>query len=165
MGTFFKQGDFPCPIYCRTRDKTDKHNAAGREFMESLWFSSAAFVDPDALLRATENMPTVFWELSLAHTLKCCGICLQPQARTKKNQKGPDLFATNPEAWIEAVMPGLGTGPDAMEYPPTGDSVPVRAFILRLQSVFTTKADIMAGYIRDGLIRTGQATIIAISGG
>jgi hypothetical protein len=111
-------------------------------------------------------MPTVFWELYLAHGLNSSGISLQPQARTKQNQKGPDLFAANPDVWIEAVMPGLGTGPDAMEYPSMGVvyDTPVDSFILRLQNAFETKARRMAKYMEEGPIQPGQATVIAISG-
>jgi hypothetical protein len=166
MGTFFKPGNFPCPIYCRTRDETDKYNTLGREFMEGLWRDCGTFLDPDTLQRATQSMPTVFWELYLAHTLNSSGISLQPQARTKQNQKGPDLFAANPDVWIEAIMPGLGTGPDAMEYPPMGEAydIPVDSFILRLTHAFYTKARKMSEYMKAGPIQPGQATVIAISG-
>jgi len=111
-------------------------------------------------------MPTVFWELYLARALNISGISLKPQTRTKKNQKGPDLFATNPDVWIEAIMPGPGTGPDAMGYPPMGKvyDVPVHSFILRLRSAFESKARVMAEYMKAGLIQPGQATVIAISG-
>jgi hypothetical protein len=166
VDTFFTAGDFACPIYCRTRDKTDKSNTRGREFMETLWRDCAAFLDPDILQRATLNMPTVFWELYVAYALKMSGISLQPQARTKQNKKGPDLFATSPDVWIEAVMPELGTGPDAMEHQELGVAydTPVDPFILRLRSVFETKAKLMSGYTKTGLIQPGQATVIAIGG-
>jgi hypothetical protein len=165
-GTFFKPGDFPCPIYCRTRDRTDQYNTRGREFMEALWRDCAAFLDPDTLQRATLCMPTVFWELYLAHTLNGSGISLQPQARTKQNQKGPDLFAANPDVWIEAIMPGPGKGPDAMEYPPREGAydTPVDSFVLRLRGAFKEKADKMAKYMKAGQIQPGQAVVIAISG-
>jgi hypothetical protein len=165
MGAFFKPGNFPCPIYCQTRDKTDEHNTRGREFMEALWRDCAAFLDPNALQRATQSMHTVFWELYLAHTLSSSGLSLQPQARTKQNQKGPDLFAANPDVWIEAIMPGIGTGPDAMEYRPMGVvyDTPVDTFILRLRCAFETKADVMTEYMKAGPVQPGQATVIAIS--
>jgi hypothetical protein len=163
--TFFRPGNFPCPFYCRTRDKIDKFNTRGREFIEAMWRDCAAFLDPDTSQRATLSMPTVFWELYLAHTLKSFGISVQPQPRTKKNQKGPDLFTANPDVWIEAIMPQLGTGPDAMEYPPMGRAydTPVDPFILRLRSAFETKARVMTEYIKTGLIQPGQATVIAIA--
>ena len=136
MESFFRPGNFPCPLYCQTRDKTDEWNTRGREFMEALWLASAEFVDPGTLQRATLSMPPVFWELYLAHVLKSSGISLQRQARTKRNQKGPDLFAANPDVWIEAITPELGSGPDAMEHPPMGViyGTPVASFILRLRS-------------------------------
>ena len=166
VDSFFRPGDFACAIYCRTRDKMDRHNTKGREFMEAIWQECGGFLDPDTPKRATLSMPAVFWELYLAHVLKSAGISLQPQARSKKNQKGPDLFADKPDVWIEAVLPELGTGPDAMEYPPMGiaSDVPVRSFILRLRSAFETKARIMAEYARTGLVKSGQAQVIAISG-
>jgi hypothetical protein len=166
VDSFFRPGDFPCAIYCRTRDKTDKHNTKGHEFMEAIWQECGEFLDPDTPQRATVSMPAVFWELYLAHALKSAGISLQPQARTKKNQKGPDLFADKPDVWIEAILPELGTGPDAMEYPPMGigDDVPVDSFILRLSGAFDTKARVMGEYIRAGSVQAGQARVIAISG-
>jgi hypothetical protein len=165
METFFKPGNFPCCIYRRTRDETDEYNTRGREFIEAMWRECAAFLDPNALQRATLHMPPVFWELYLAHTLKNSGISLQPQARTKRNRKGPDLFAANPDVWIEAIMPELGTGPDAMEYPQMDVvyDAPVARFILRLRNAFETKAGVMKEYMNSGLIQPGQATVIAIS--
>lgn len=133
--------------------------------METIWRECGEFLDPDTLKRATVSMPAVFWELYLAHVLKSAGIPLQPQARTKTNQKGPDLFAVKPDVWIEAILPELGTGPDAMKYPPMGVvyDVPVDSFILRLRGAFETKARVMAEYIRTGTVQHGQATVIAIS--
>ena len=163
MEPFFKPGNFPCCIYRRTRDETDEYNTRGREFIEALWQECAAFLDPDALKRAADYMPPVFWELYLAHTLKSSGVSLQPMARTKQNKKGPDLFATNPDVWIEAIMPELGKGPDAMEYPPRGGEAPVGRFILRLTAAFHDKARKMTEYMKSGLIQPGQATVIAIS--
>jgi hypothetical protein len=134
MERFFRPGDFPCPIYCRTRDKTDEHNSSGRAFMETLWRDYGIFLDPDVLQRATLNLPAVFWELYVAQTLHSSGINLQPQARTKQNKKGPDFFAANPDVWIEAVMPEMGNGADAVPVQELGVAyeVPVEPVILRL---------------------------------
>ena len=134
--------------------------------MEAIWQECGGFLDPDTPKRATLSMPAVFWELYLAHALKSAGISLQTQARTKKNQKGPDLFADKPDVWIEAVLPELGTGPDAMEYPPMGIAydVPVKSFILRLRGAFEAKARIMADYRATGSVQPVQAQVIAISG-
>jgi hypothetical protein len=83
MDSFFRPGSFPCPIYCRTRDKTDEYNTSGRAFIETLWRDYATFLDPDVLQRATLNMPAVFWELYVAQALHSSGINLQSQARTR----------------------------------------------------------------------------------
>jgi hypothetical protein len=107
MSGFFTSGNFPCPIYCRTRDKTDEHNTRGREFLETLWRDYAAFLDPDALQLSTQNMPSVFWELYVAHTLNSAGITLSAAGTHKTEQEGPDLFTANPDIWIEAVMPRI----------------------------------------------------------
>ena len=134
--------------------------------MEMLWRECGEFLDPSTLKRATVSMPAVFWELYLAYVLKRAGVSLQPQPRTRRNQKGPDLFANKPDVWIEAVLPELGTGPDAMEYPPMGIAydVPVKSFILRLRNAFETKVRIMAEYRTTGSVQPGQAQVIAISG-
>lgn len=133
--------------------------------MEMLWRECGEFLDPDTLTRATVSMPAVFWELYLAHALKAAGVSLQRQPRTKKHREGPDLFASEPDVWIEAVQPELGAGPDAMEYPPMGVAydVPVDSFILRLRSAFEAKARVMAEYARTGSVQPGQAKVIAIS--
>ena len=127
--------------------------------MEAIWQECEESLDPEAPTRPTRSMPAVFWELYLDHALKSAGVSLQPQARTKKNQKGPELFAAKPHVWIEAILPRLGTGADAMEYRPSGNS-----FILRLSGAFDAKARVMAEYIRTGLVLARQARVIAISG-
>jgi len=166
MDSFFRLGSFPCPIYCRTRDKTDEHNTSGRAFIETLWRDYATFLDPDVLQRATLNMPAVFWELYVAQALHSSGINLQSQARTKQNKKGPDLFAINPDVWIEAVMPEMGYGPDAMQLEKLGVAyeVPVDPVILRLRNAFETKARLMMEYIQAKIVQPEQATVIAIGG-
>jgi hypothetical protein len=60
----------------------------------------------------------------------------------------------------------MGTGPDAMEYPPLGIAydTPVLPFILRLRNAIEAKAKVFAKYITDGLIKPDQATVIAVSG-
>jgi hypothetical protein len=48
-GNFFQTWQLPVPHLLPDRDKTDKHNTLGREFMEALWRECAAFLDPDTL--------------------------------------------------------------------------------------------------------------------
>lgn len=89
--------------------------AAGRSrpFIEQLWQECAPFVDANATDHAMQNLPAVFWELYLAHALRRVGISITQQQRTKKQQRGPDLRAEQPDVWL-AVAPTPGTGQDAL---------------------------------------------------
>jgi hypothetical protein len=166
MSAFFTPGGAPCPICCRTRDSAEGHHAGGRAFIERLWQECAPFVDANATDHARQDMPPVFWELYLAHVLRRAGISIMPQQRTKKTQRGPDLFAKNPDVWIEAVVPTPGTGQDGLKAPQLGKvyDIPIEPFVLRLRTVIAVKAKIINAYIRDGTITQGQATVIAVSG-
>jgi hypothetical protein len=166
MKSFFRPGKAPCPIYCRTRDLPQEHHARGRAFIEQLWQECAPFLDANAPHHAMQGLPSVFWELYLTHALRHAGISIAQQQRTKKRQRGPDLLAEHPDVWLEAVTPTPGTGQDALQPPRLGEvyDTPVDAFVIRLRSAIEAKADIIKGYINDGLIQEGQATIIAISG-
>lgn len=116
--SFFQTGAASCVYYVRTRDSHEDPHPRGREFLERWWNESSPFVDLDVLNRARQDLPSVFWELYLAHALRRQGISLVTQARTKKNQRGPDLRAESPDVWIEAVAPNCGTGEDALKAPP-----------------------------------------------
>lgn len=163
--SFFLQGKAKCAMYSRTRDSDEAHYARGRAFIEKIWQECAPFVDSNARHHAKEDLPSVFWELYLAHALRRSGISIVAQPRRKKSQRGPDLFAADPPVWIEAVVPTSGTGPDALKRPPLGVvfDVPVDSYVLRLRSAIESKARIVAEYIRDGIVPTGEATVIAIS--
>jgi hypothetical protein len=153
-------------MYSRARDLPDKHHTQGRTFLEQLWQECGRFLDANAAHHAMVDMPPVFWELYLAHALRRSGINIVEQNRGKKTQRGPDLFAVDPEVWIEAVVANPGSGGDALQAPPLGAvySVPVDSFILRLRSVIEAKSRIIKGYIQDKIIQQEQAAVIAISG-
>jgi hypothetical protein len=139
----------------------------GRKFREQLRQECCHFLDANASHHAMTDMPpSVFWELYLAHALRRSGINIVEQNRTKKKQRGPDLRATNPDVWIEAVVAYPGSGEDALEAPPRNGSyeVPVDDFILRLRNAIETKSRIIKGYIQDKIIQQEQAAVIAISG-
>jgi hypothetical protein len=59
-----------------------------------------------------------------------------------------------------------GTGPDALQYPELGKLYNYKAYgvVLRLRSAIRDKSVKLHGYIADGFIKPGQATVIAISG-
>lgn len=166
MGSFFNPGTADCAIYRRVRDKNDEPNTKGREFIERMWHECGQFLDPAALTRARQSMPSVFWELYVAHTLRGAGLSLQSLNRTRQNQAGPDLFTRDPDVWIEAVQPTPGTKNDALENPPflSAYGFPEEQFLMRLTGVFKCKAKKLEEYARAGLVGREQAQVVAISG-
>ena len=165
MADFFRQGDAKCVFFERVRDVQREPYPRAKVFIQALWDECEPFVDLNAQSHAMQDLPSVFWELYLAHALRKAGVSLVPQPRTKKRQRGPDLRSENPEVWIEAITPTAGTGADAMESTPLGVcyDVPVQSFILRLRSAIKEKAGKMAGYINDGVIPADRPAVIAIS--
>ena len=165
MGDFFKPGTAKCIYFERVRDAMKEPYPRSKAFIQALWDECEPFLDLNAQNHAMQDLPSVFWELYLAHALQKAGVSLVPQPRTKKQQRGPDLRAENPEVWIEAITPTSGTGPDAMQHTPLGIcyDVPVQSFILRLRSAIKEKAGKMATYIHDGVIPADKPAVIAIS--
>lgn len=168
MSRFFRTGSAADEIYCTLRDGVDEDHVRGRQYFERLWQEVAPYVDPDAADKATRCLASVFWELQLAYVLKMAGKSLVPRARLAyKSNKGPDLFAESPSVWLEAVVVRGGTGPDAIRRPEMNyeafnhdhDSI-----VLRLRSVIEDKSTKFQKYIADGIVKEGQATVIAISG-
>lgn len=166
MPSFFGPGSAQCPMYLRTRDSPDEPHVSGRAFLEQLWQDCGRFLDPDSRRRAMHGLPSVFWELYLAHALKSCVVRLVVQRRSKQRQRGPDLLAQRPEVWIEAVVPTPGTGPDALSTTKKSGAtdVPIESFVMRLRAVIDTKAKLIAGYIRGGVINEHDAAVVAVSG-
>jgi hypothetical protein len=168
MTSFFRAGYAADPIYLNARDGTEELHLDGREYLELIWQECASYVDPDVCEKATLELASVFWELHLAHALSFAGKKLVPRDRLGyKNNKGPDLFVTDPDVWLEAVVVRRGTGPDALDtelefgkvydYNPDG-------LVLRLRSVIRDKSAKLEAYIADGIVKRGQATVIAVSG-
>jgi hypothetical protein len=168
MAAFFQPGAAPDPIYRNTRDGAEAHHARGREYLERLWLQGAPYVDTDAAGRATRDLVSVFWELQLVQVVKSAGRNLVPRVRLAyRHNKGPDLFAEDdPGTWVEAVVVRSGTGPDALHYPEMMKAYSYNpdGVVLRLRSVILDKSKKIQKYIADGIIKPGQATVIAISG-
>jgi hypothetical protein len=98
----------------------------------------------------------------VAHALKSGGVKLVPRVSRTPQRKGPDLFATVPDVWIEVAAATPGTGADKLEW--GHGQVPDDRFILRLSETVVKKAEQLRTHIQLGYIRPGQSTIIAISG-
>lgn len=168
MTSFFKSGDASDQIYLSTRDGTTDQCKRGRNYLEHLWQACAQYLDSDAAGKATRDFVSVFWELHLAYALKSVGKSLMPRHQLAyKNNKGPDLFATNePGVWFEAVVVRSGEGPDKLQHPPLMKVYNYNpdGLVLRLRSAISDKSTKLQDYIEDGIIKPGQATVIAISG-
>jgi hypothetical protein len=166
--SFFAPGTAPDPIYRNTRDGREDCHARGRAYLERLWHTCAEYIDQDAQSKATRDLISVFWELQLAHALTSAGKRLAPRRHLAyKNSKGPDLFAEDdPGVWVEAVVVRAGDGPDKLEYPEAMKAYRYNpdGVVLRLRSAIRDKSAKIYGYIADGTIKPGQATIVAISG-
>jgi hypothetical protein len=111
------------------------------------------------------------WEMTTAVALLQQGIELVPRAKWNKAWKGagPDLWAivNGRNVWIECVVPGAGTGADAvpeMEGDMKVRSVPVAQMNLRLLSVFKDKREKWAKYIAMGITKLEDSYIVAING-
>lgn len=159
---FFLPGDVKCSLYRRTRDAEAEHHVRARSHIERLWAANAQFVDKDAPQRATENMPSVWWELYLADTLARRGKKLVPRDRRTPRNQGPDLLAENPRVWIEAVMSDRD---ETLAEPPFGMAyaVPDEAYLLRLTSAIETKSRNFLRYQQLGYVKARDAAVIAIS--
>lgn len=169
MREFFQNPDVADdPIYRRLGTACASPLLEARSFIERTWAACGQFLDSDALKRATQEFYPVWWELYLAYCLHAVGVSLA--ARTDRIYRGkgrPDLFTDNPRLWIEAVMPTPGDGPDRLSEPQPGEvfAVPTDAFVLRLRSAVQEKIVKLRRYIADGTIPSGDAMIIAVSGG
>lgn len=163
-------------IYVNLRDSPHEDKVKGREYLELLWQEASPYVDSDARKKATSDLAAVFWELYLTYALKSAGKDLVPRNDLGyTNNKGPDLFAKNPDVWLEAVAVRCGEGQDAIQPPIMKEISPgvkmsevsnynPDSVVLRLRSVIQDKSKIIQGYIANGIIQPGQATVIAVSG-
>ncbi|MBV9037321.1 MAG: hypothetical protein JO182_22715 [Acidobacteriaceae bacterium] len=166
MASFFIDGATDS-VYCRVRDGVREEHVRSRTYLNLLWQECAQYIDSGAKKKALRELTPVFWELHLAYSLKRQGKALVPRPQLGfQNNKGPDLFATNPDVWIEAVIATNGTGNDALERPEFGECVDpdIDGVVLRLRSVIRDKSIKFQGYIIDNVIKPGQAIVIAISG-
>lgn len=170
MTGFFRGTDIASDrLYSNIKSASNRYFRKAHRLTERMWASCGQFVDADAPVRARNDFYAVWWELYLAYALSCAGISLLPsKERPRRRGKGrPDLLATNPRIWIEAVMPHPGTGPDALSEPALGEvyTVPLEGIVLRLRTAIQEKVSKLRHYLEDGTISACDAAIIAVSGG
>src|SRR5271154_1946498 len=160
---FFQMTPATDHIYARVRDRAASHESDGHDFIEDIWRESAAYLDVDLAQRAPAiGLVPSFCEMYFAHALKFAGIKLVTRSERSPKRQGPDLFARDPDVWIEAAAATPGTGPDKLEW--GHGKVPNDRFILRLTEEIEKKIEQLQRHIDRGYIRAGQSTVIAVSG-
>jgi hypothetical protein len=123
--------------------------------LEDLSFGRELDSDPYARL----------WEMMLAHILKSEGY------RPTSGHHGPDfaLEHRGQRMFIEAICPGTGDAdnpnsvPPLMYGTPIAQPVPVAQIVLRICSALEEKKRKFARYVEQGIVSSGDVTIIAIS--
>lgn len=170
VGFFRVTGVAKDRLYADIVQAPNRYLRKARRMTERMWSSCGQFIDANAPERAwKDDFYPVWWELYLAYALSEAGISLVPSndPARKAGPGRPDLLASSPRVWIEAIMAQPGTGADALIEPSSQGvfDVPANEFVLRLATAIRKKFDKVSEYIENGTISRDDATIIAISGG
>jgi hypothetical protein len=140
-----------------------------RNYVENLWREFAPYADNSFKSDIVYNFHNRFWEMYLACTLLRNKLSLS----RKSYSVGPDLLidvGDNKNIWIEATVPGKGTGPDKIEVPepklgkPEVNRVPTEKIILRFRSAIFDKFQKFKKYRNEKIINENDIYIIAING-
>lgn len=140
------------------------HAARYRALIEQLWGRFAPVAEPDFRSKAATALHQAFWEMYLFAALTEHGLQVGRVAHT-----GPDFFVDTPtgRVWIEAVAPGAGEGPDAVPPHDYGSRearrVPEDQILMRYTSAMRGKAEQFERAIRGGVVRRGEAYVVAIN--
>ena len=167
MTPLFDKDTATDPLYNQLASPSNEHALKAKLLAEKMWECCREYIDPNAEQAKTVDFYPIWWELYLAYALTKAGISLIPNSQRPQRDKGfPDLLATKPLIWIEAVMPEPGIGPDALKEPSERVfTVNADPFILRLSTALASKTTKLRKYIEDRIIQPDEATIIALSGG
>jgi hypothetical protein len=170
MTFFYGNDEVTDPLYSKIRNPRNELDCKARLFTEQMWASCCLFIDENAIERARkDDFYAVWWELYAAYALSRAGIALVPtKDRVPSGRGHPDLVTADPPVWVEAIMPQPGIGPDAIAEPVDKSIVfwvPRQEFVLRLRAAVQEKSTKLLQYLRDKTIPSGEATIIAVSGG
>ncbi len=167
MTPFFRPGNAPNQNYRLFRDGQEPLHCKGRDYVERLWLECADLIDPDGAEKARYDFESVYWELQVAHAMKCAGKSVRPRSKLSyRNNEGPDFLVEDSHTWVECVVVRPGTGADAIQYPELGKawSADPEPAILRFRSVIEDKGKKFQKYIEKGIMKPEDRTVIVISG-
>jgi hypothetical protein len=163
MESFFTPGDFEDALYEIIRD--DPREKQVRELIEELWSVYKHYADRQFLKKVKREFDQRIWEMYLA-----CTFIRNKLPLERHKEKGPDLCleSGNSFIWIEAVVPTLGVGKDAvpeMEYgKEVATPVPEEQIMFRYRSVIEDKYKKYREYLRDHTLGVGDCYAIAVNG-
>jgi len=164
LGILFQKGREPTDdVFLFFRDNAELERQ--REHLECLWQRYEPYADSHFLVEIGQNFHERYWEMALAVELMDQSLTLVP--RGDRSNEGPDLCVAGSatRVWIEAVAPGPGTGPDAVDFSETeGGWVPSENIILRYQSAVADKLKKLRIYSERGLMSDSDRTVIAVYG-
>jgi hypothetical protein len=167
MVTFFSNGPAVNLDYKAIRDQ--EHCKPYRDFLEYLW----ARYDPSGdgnecfLGDAKKNFRQRFWEMYLFCALEDRGIAVQ---KTTDKCGGPDFSfeAAGKKYWVEAIVPGAGSGDDKVPFPVlwAGNYVPRDLILLRYTHALSTKFKCWhEKWVDKNIVSSDDGYIVAINGG
>jgi hypothetical protein len=165
--SFFLSGKFNDPLYMKLRDLSDvlsEHERSllcpARDFVEELWqeYKSLSLADKHFLEDAKKHFIQRFWEMYLAVTLRKRGI--KP---VRVSGKGPEFYFIHESkrVWVEAVAPGPGNGPDAVQ---TQDvRVPQEKILLRYTNALAEKLLKYKWAVGKGIVKPEDHYVVAVN--
>jgi hypothetical protein len=163
MQLFKSRVDDESPAYRNLRDLD--LNVAHRKFAEELWVLFSAHAEPTFVDDLSREFHQRFWEMYVACGLLNVGLKLEPRSPV-----GPDLSVQTPDGrilWIEATVPTVGSGPDAVPelIDGTAARVPGEHILLRLRSAIEDKYKKYLGYLSSAIVSPHDYVTIALNGG
>ena len=162
--------DIPKPndsdaMYNRVRSSKDPNSVYARECCENLWRDYREHAEKQWIHEFPRRFHERWFEMYLTVSLLRAGIAIDC------SKPGPDIFAeiNGRRVFIEAVCVGPGdrNKPDSVPHikPGSVGDVPVREYVLRINSSLSDKAKKFKTYIDEGKVDLNDLAAIALNMG
>lgn len=162
--------------YRNIRAAKGETQKAIKDELEGLWAQYEPFADAQFPGNFARDPNSRFWEMYLTVELLNAGKSIRPRTNVNKTDRdhGPDICIEegNRRIWIEAICPETGTASNLDRVP---DLVPIseggmatiaprREVELRVSSAVFDKTKQIRKYLEEGIVKSSDVCIIAISG-